>query len=896
MRIWSMEIRREEGDTLWDKQYGILGFPKILGFFKRRDHFCVGKPCFTPPSFEERFLTEFGKLPPYQSALHFSGIEVLYWSMQTCGCRSADEIRHALRNNMFPTVSGPMDFTDDHQNRGGRHMFVQYDKNDEYHIVSPDYLSSRRVILSVPSWKERKCARKGKCKHGDCQSDGSCSCRSGWIGSTCDVNLIPIVVTPSVIVFVLFISWQGWLYHRNRKLQEKQTEQEKRSKERELVESAARETHSRILSYALHELANPLFVVAEVLHTIAESGSAYDLHVAREKVSQMQRVLKDMQLSREKLQSGNLKLIPERVDASSLLRDVQHRLSTIHEVHTDLFFDGQCTDVSFFADGLRMRQLLTDVTANIARVVRQQELSSSGSTGKRRLLDMCIFVCKQICVVESGKEGKNTKEPSPVVRITPIVCPSRLKWQDVDISASREHLGSSVISTLPYISFMVFPRSYLRSLLGDDPCRFFQRLGSSGSEDLSEDVPEEVEEYHSKPDDVQIDVVGGSLGHLVEGYRTLKSKDSQTRNQFVADIMTYKVFREVGARHLYQTMHTPVSHTLVPRPLRLNNSGMTIAHLFETAGFNLPADPQPHAICGHSTQPLSPGRNNSTGGSDVTEEETSLATYGRRGPLEILEKERALEGEMKEDVIRSNFLSNASTYLDFSMNLPSCQNLAQRMGGSLQFTLSDSEVAAVTLPLFVSAQEIAAARKHDMDYDFNELLSAVKTEEESEPEETGINESEGSSNSATRSSEGPPTMSRSSNPSNSGRGNINVLICDDEKINVRLVRRMLKKLGISFGSVLDGDEVAQALQSASENNEPYDVILLDIVMKRTNGVDICQELRREHGDKIKIIAMTANATSEDISLYKTVGFDACLAKPFSRTDLEKCLNNEADFT
>ena len=106
---------------------------------------------------------------------------------------------------------------------------------------------------------------------------------------------------------------------------------------------------------------------------------------------------------------------------------------------------------------------------------------------------------------------------------------------------------------------------------------------------------------------------------------------------------------------------------------------------------------------------------------------------------------------------------------------------------------------------------------------------------------------------------------------------------------MKLVQRMLKRQRVTFGGVSDGDEIPAELQAADEAGEPYNVILLDIVMKRTNGVSVCQELRKKYGEDLKIIAMTANATTDDINIYKSTGFSACLPKPFDTETLKRCL-------
>lgn len=52
----------------------------------------------------------------------------------------------------------------------------------------------------------------------------------------------------------------------------------------------------------------------------------------------------------------------------------------------------------------------------------------------------------------------------------------------------------------------------------------------------------------------------------------------------------------------------------------------------------------------------------------------------------------------------------------------------------------------------------------------------------------------------------------------------------------------------------DGDEIVSALVTSER---PFDAILLDIIMRRTNGLEVCRALRDQHVD-VPIIAATAN--------------------------------------
>ena len=86
-----------------------------------------------------------------------------------------------------------------------------------------------------------------------------------------------------------------------------------------------------------------------------------------------------------------------------------------------------------------------------------------------------------------------------------------------------------------------------------------------------------------------------------------------------------------------------------------------------------------------------------------------------------------------------------------------------------------------------------------------------------------------------------------------------VLVVDDLASNRRLARRMLQQLGCDVCvEATDGDEVLAAIMSSST---PVDVILMDIEMRRSNGVSAVAAVRAA-GLSTPVIAVTGNADAE----------------------------------
>jgi two-component system, cell cycle response regulator DivK len=118
----------------------------------------------------------------------------------------------------------------------------------------------------------------------------------------------------------------------------------------------------------------------------------------------------------------------------------------------------------------------------------------------------------------------------------------------------------------------------------------------------------------------------------------------------------------------------------------------------------------------------------------------------------------------------------------------------------------------------------------------------------------------------------------------------NILVCDDNMINRKLIIAMLMRLPYRVIEAANGQE---ALASALEDHESIDLVLLDINMKGMSGVEVCRAIRSSLQDQrrpLPVIAYTAHAMVDERKRYLSGGFDDILTKPTTREDLFSILN------
>ncbi len=109
---------------------------------------------------------------------------------------------------------------------------------------------------------------------------------------------------------------------------------------------------------------------------------------------------------------------------------------------------------------------------------------------------------------------------------------------------------------------------------------------------------------------------------------------------------------------------------------------------------------------------------------------------------------------------------------------------------------------------------------------------------------------------------------------------LNILLAEDNELNMEIAEFVLQNEGADVTKAWDGQEAVELFRN-SESGE-FDVILMDIMMPVMNGYEatkIIRSLDREDAKVIPIIAMTANAFTEDRIRAKEAGMDEHVAKP-----------------
>jgi CheY-like chemotaxis protein/HPt (histidine-containing phosphotransfer) domain-containing protein/anti-sigma regulatory factor (Ser/Thr protein kinase) len=113
---------------------------------------------------------------------------------------------------------------------------------------------------------------------------------------------------------------------------------------------------------------------------------------------------------------------------------------------------------------------------------------------------------------------------------------------------------------------------------------------------------------------------------------------------------------------------------------------------------------------------------------------------------------------------------------------------------------------------------------------------------------------------------------------------VNVLVAEDTNVNKILLGTFLQKFGATVFYAEDGQIAVERVKEHPE----IDVIFMDIFMPVKSGIDATIELRKK-GYKGVIIACTANNDADDFRMYKKIGINDIIIKPFRRSQVKDVL-------
>ncbi|MHB1373293.1 MAG: response regulator transcription factor [Thauera sp.] len=111
--------------------------------------------------------------------------------------------------------------------------------------------------------------------------------------------------------------------------------------------------------------------------------------------------------------------------------------------------------------------------------------------------------------------------------------------------------------------------------------------------------------------------------------------------------------------------------------------------------------------------------------------------------------------------------------------------------------------------------------------------------------------------------------------------NKKVLIADDEQNIVISLEFLMKREGFEVLVANDGEEAIQRIRA-----EQPDLVLLDVMMPKKSGFEVCQEVKADPAlGAVRILMLTAKGRDTEVAKGLALGADAYMTKPFSTREL-----------
>jgi signal transduction histidine kinase/DNA-binding response OmpR family regulator/HPt (histidine-containing phosphotransfer) domain-containing protein len=113
---------------------------------------------------------------------------------------------------------------------------------------------------------------------------------------------------------------------------------------------------------------------------------------------------------------------------------------------------------------------------------------------------------------------------------------------------------------------------------------------------------------------------------------------------------------------------------------------------------------------------------------------------------------------------------------------------------------------------------------------------------------------------------------------------LRILVADDNEINRKLARLVLRRLGYDCESAENGQEAVAAVESAAQSDTPFNIVFMDVQMPEMDGLEATRRIRRLEAQQPslpwpQIFAMTADAMPEDREVCLSAGMNDYLTKP-----------------
>ncbi|WP_189682841.1 ATP-binding protein [Seohaeicola zhoushanensis] len=264
----------------------------------------------------------------------------------------------------------------------------------------------------------------------------------------------------------------------------------------------------------------------------------------------------------------------------------------------------------------------------------------------------------------------------------------------------------------------------------------------------------------------------------------------------------------------------------------------------------------------------------------------SLEVEGERARVTVADQGDGIPAEAQEVIFQSFEQADASiqrTYGGMGLGLAITRSLVELHGGTISVASELGQGARFTFDLQIT--RAAASRLNDR------IVAQVEHSREfqgSVPPIGEVAEEPAMFHSGPSSADVDGGQNAAA-----GEAAYKVLVVDDDPVNLQVLKNYMRLEGFEVVLASDGEN---ALRLVSDGYEA-DIVLLDVMMPRMSGYEVCARLRETYpAARLPIVMLTAKNRVEDLQAGFNVGATDYLTKPFSRQELSARMHSHIELT
>jgi CheY-like chemotaxis protein len=124
-----------------------------------------------------------------------------------------------------------------------------------------------------------------------------------------------------------------------------------------------------------------------------------------------------------------------------------------------------------------------------------------------------------------------------------------------------------------------------------------------------------------------------------------------------------------------------------------------------------------------------------------------------------------------------------------------------------------------------------------------------------------------------------------------GEGTGKVLVMDDDEVVREVAAGMIASIGYAVSTAESGEQAVTLFREARDEGSPFDIVILDLTVKRGMGGEETIRRLREIDPDIKAVVSSGYSDAAVVADYRAHGFSACLNKPYRLSGLRDCLRS-----